>query len=64
MEVVSSMVKANKNWPFGISDLVVASLWVVPSFFSGAKPELSHFLSLTKEKSFLQLDLSLTISLT
>ena len=60
MEVVSSMVKADKNWPFRISDLVVASLWVVPSFFRGATPELSHFFSLTKEKSFLQLDLSLT----
>ena len=39
MEVVSSMVKADKNWPFRIFDFVVASLWVVPSFFSG--PRLS-----------------------
>ena len=64
--LVSSMVKADKNCPFRISDLVLASLWVynIPSFFSGATPELSHFVSLTKEECFLQLDSSLTISQT
>ena len=49
MVLVTSMVKADKNCPFRISDWVLASLWVIPSFFSGATPELSHFLSLTKE---------------
>ena len=58
------MVKADKYGPFKISDLVVASLWVVPSFLSGAMPELSDFLSLTKEYSFLQFDASLAISQT
>ena len=58
------MVKADKNWSFKISALVVASLWVVLSFLSGTMPELSHFLSLTKEYNFLQFDASLTISQT
>ena len=54
-QLVSSVVKADRNWPFKISDLVLASLWVIPSFFRGAMPELSHFLSLTKEYKFCNL---------
>jgi len=56
-------VNTDENWSFSISALVAGSTWLAPSRFSGATPELSHFLDFTNVNRFLDLS-SVTMSLT
>ena len=46
IKVQSSLVKALTNCSFKISTWSVGSEQLMPSFFSGATPELPHFISL------------------
>ena len=59
-----SSVNTDENWLLRTSAFSLASQTVLPSFFSDATPELSHFLFLTNEYSFFLLPLSLTMVLT
>ena len=47
-----SSVNTDENWLLRTSAFPLASPTVLPSFFSDATPELSHFLFLTNEYSF------------
>ena len=59
-----SSVNTDENWLLRTSAFPLASPTVLPSFFSDATQELSHFLFLTNEYSFFLLLPSLTMELT